>query len=743
MSILFSSLLKRLLIIALPTASLIGCEHTEVQNDNHRASSEVVANYDRSDWKHTQALCSQSQLDQPRASSFGCYRGYSEAQYDQFIRESVYVPVRDGVRLAVDIYRPVKDGKAVTRPMPVIFTFSRYWRATEHPDGMVSTYVGRMPIGQSTIAIKAALDNGSQGDVQGVGLLLAHGYTFVRAEARGTGASYGLRNGDLSGVEALDGKNIVEWIVQQPWSNGRVGMIGQSYEGMSQYLVASANPEGLKAILPGVATFDEYRASWSGAGVLRKYGLAWLAREAKRDGVQKGVESSSINPVDRSGKAVARVDADIDGSQRAAARQERLSDPEATNPMLYFIRQSPEAGELVAAISRAMGTDSPAQIMETLYSVERLSALIEANPELQQTLSRLSFYRDQSEMLKSAQDVGPNNLATLVERINNTDIAVYNWGGWTDFASIDTLLWYVNLDTGNKLTKLAMGPWTHGPNERDDRKEDASYVLRRIEQLRWADFHLRGIGNGMDLEPRATFATLRSSQEFDWQHRAGWPVADTSYRSWYLAPEGGLSAVRGSAGSSGFEVDFTSTLGEQTRYHDAIGLGPNVLPDLTAHGRNGALSFTTAPLEKAVTVTGSAVVSLFLSANVPVVDVNGYLEVVERDGTVRMLADGVMKTSHRRLGQPTYDNLGLPWSDSRKDVVMETPAIEPGRPVRVEFDLQPTSVVFNKGERIRLVVTGAEAHTNLTIPRPTPVRIELAHGGSRASELRLPVQVVE
>ena len=55
-------------------------------------------------------------------SELGQYQGYSAPQYKEFVRQSLYVPMRDGVRLALDIYRPAVNGKAVDTPMPVFFS---------------------------------------------------------------------------------------------------------------------------------------------------------------------------------------------------------------------------------------------------------------------------------------------------------------------------------------------------------------------------------------------------------------------------------------------------------------------------------------------------------------------------------------------------------------------------------------------------------------------------------------------
>ena len=66
------------------------------------------------------AGCEVEQAQAPQAvSEFGKYEGYSEPIYEEWIRSSIYVPMRDGVKLALDIIRPAVDGEPVEEPLPV------------------------------------------------------------------------------------------------------------------------------------------------------------------------------------------------------------------------------------------------------------------------------------------------------------------------------------------------------------------------------------------------------------------------------------------------------------------------------------------------------------------------------------------------------------------------------------------------------------------------------------------------
>ncbi|NLF78513.1 MAG: CocE/NonD family hydrolase, partial [Chloroflexi bacterium] len=143
-----------------------------------------------------------------RVSRFGEYQGYSEPLYDEWVRVSQYVPVRDGTRLAVDIFRPAVGGTPVDDPLPVIWTFHRYHRARVDRAGKLTTILDQAPE---------------------LEMMLRYGYVVAAADVRGGGASFGTRDGEFTRQEALDAYDLTEWFAAQPWSNGKIGMYGLSY----------------------------------------------------------------------------------------------------------------------------------------------------------------------------------------------------------------------------------------------------------------------------------------------------------------------------------------------------------------------------------------------------------------------------------------------------------------------------------------------------------------------------------
>lgn len=158
--------------------------------------------------------------------------------YPDVAHNSLYVPVRDGTRLAVNIYRPAEHGRAVPSQLPVIFSFTPYRARFRDAAGQVTE-----------LALKDRLALRS---------LIAAGYVVAVADIRGKGASFGKRRGFQDRTEAHDGYDLIEWLARQPFSTGKVGMIGCSYLGGTTFHTATTLPPSLKAAFIGASELDKY-----------------------------------------------------------------------------------------------------------------------------------------------------------------------------------------------------------------------------------------------------------------------------------------------------------------------------------------------------------------------------------------------------------------------------------------------------------------------------------------------------
>lgn len=149
--------------------------------------------------------------------------------------KSYYVPAHNGTKLAVDVYVP--NGYQ-NEKLPALLEFTRYWRSMENP--------------KTGEPIPSLRERDS--------LFLRHDYVLVKVDVRGTGASYGRRPGEYTPIEVQDAKYVVEWVINQPWSNGRVGAYGTSYSGTTAELLCATKHDAVKAVIPGWSDFDIYES---------------------------------------------------------------------------------------------------------------------------------------------------------------------------------------------------------------------------------------------------------------------------------------------------------------------------------------------------------------------------------------------------------------------------------------------------------------------------------------------------
>jgi predicted acyl esterase len=160
------------------------------------------------------------------------------SNYKMKVEKNVYVPMRDGVRLAVDIYRPDAPGN-----FPVLLSISPYGKEIQ-----TLPYPFPQPAPDYTNEFKTALWDGNieSGPTDEI---VARGYAHVIGDLRGMGDSEGEGTGDPK-QEGEDGHDIVEWLAKQPWCDGNIGGIGMSYFAMTQVQTALEQPPHLKAIAP-------------------------------------------------------------------------------------------------------------------------------------------------------------------------------------------------------------------------------------------------------------------------------------------------------------------------------------------------------------------------------------------------------------------------------------------------------------------------------------------------------------
>ena len=180
----------------------------------------------------------------------------------------VPIEMDDGVVLRADVFRPVEEGQ-----YPVIMTLGPYAKGLPFQvgyAGMWNVLEAKYP--EIMRGSTCKYQNWETADPE---KWVPDGYVCVRVDSRGAGRSPGYLD-VYSPRENLDYYHCIEWAGTQPWSNGKVGLLGISYYGVNQWLVAQLQPPHLAAMCPFEGYQDFYRECNRHGGILNTFMPEWF-----------------------------------------------------------------------------------------------------------------------------------------------------------------------------------------------------------------------------------------------------------------------------------------------------------------------------------------------------------------------------------------------------------------------------------------------------------------------------------
>ncbi len=565
--------------------------------------------------------------------------------------------MRDGVRIAIDVWLPheISGGG-----LPTAIRGTRYWRR--------------------------ALDDGLRdlAHQKEAERFIAAGMALVTVDARGTGASFGSWAGAWSLDEVEDLGEVVDWIVQQPWSDGTVGAFGTSYDGTTAHLLAATGRAAVKAIIPRFSSFDALRHIACPGGVP----LDWFLYNWDRANHWLDGHPVPDIPLARpAGGRVKPVDADADGSLLAAALAEHAAN----------------------------------------VDLSRMSAAAIADQDMTVGTRLLS-------------EVSPSGRLAEIEA---SGIPLYLWTGWFDGGYSASAL--AQMETGSNPVQVIIGPWCHGaatPMLGSPYAPDAPMSPTIEEQFElMIGFLLRHQRGDKIPAPQPSRLRYYTLGEEAWHDADSWPPPGVTEQTWYLGAEGALArkAPDDEHGRDRYEVDFEATTGTETRWHSLIGGPPVVYPDRAGQDQL-LLTYTSAPLDRDLEVTGTPAITLHVTSTHEDGNFIVYLEEVAPNGTVTYLTEGMLRAIHRKVStDPPYAVFGPYHSISRDDI---EPLVS-GILTELTFTLFPISVLIRRGHRLRIAVAGHDNEVFRRVPDTGRPVITIERSAARASRLTLPVMDVK
>jgi uncharacterized protein len=561
----------------------------------------------------------------------------SGAGSDVAIARDVMIAMRDGVRLAADVYRPAQGGVASEGRFPALLMRTPYSKAVRAP----------------------AFAN----------YFAARGYVVVVEDVRGRYQSEGRWRPLYD--DGADGYDTAEWIGHQSWCDGGIGTLGTSYEGATQQALAIAGAPFVKTMIPLFSMSDpgRYGVRHNGAFELRWFN--WVFSMG-----------------------------DPNGPPNLVAAARAAGDPAAAPALAELVNHVPE---YVVALPLRAGTTP-----------------LKFAPDYEKWLIDVMSHGGADPVYTAMGIDVPDHMADY------KDMPVYHVTGWYDSWTLQVAnLNFAGLRAHKRsLQRLIVGPWIHsrpGVSVAGDAQftPDAAIDLNAFEQ-RWFDHWLKGVDNGVEREAPVRLYVMGGGDAHKtpegrvfvggrWRDEEEWPLSRARATAYYLHG-GGLLSVEHAAPHAPLRYRFdprhpVPTLGgnlssqgalasqgaTDQRCHTDLWTCTDSLP-LSA--RNDVLVFQTPPLREDMEVTGRLIVKLWAASDAPDTDFTAKLIDVYPPnadfprGIDLNVGDGIVRARYRN-GPMTPEML------------------ERGKVYELTIELYPTSLVFQRGHRVRLDVSSS------------------------------------
>jgi len=483
--------------------------------------------------------------------------------------EHARIPMSDGITLGAAIYRPDAAGK-----FPVLMLLRYFREGADHGE-----------------------------------FFARRGYVVALVDSRGRGDSEGQWKSYVN--EPRDGYEAQQWLGRQPWSNGKIGTFGISYNAFTQLMAAPLGSPYLKCLFP-----EE--------GQQTNFGHLY------NDGVMQ------LNVVFQFG---------------------------------LFTRGKLQTQKILS-------------ITDPHYLQLPLIGAVDKFPDVQ----HVKDWFEHSSYDEYWKSYG------IKEKYSKIKVPAYFTTGWYDnlchenWRNFQGFREQGGSEAARTGTKILVGPWKHGGSR--------SYPGLMDLKLRWYDYWLKDIQNGIDKEPPIKIYVMGANR---WRDEHEWPLARTEFTSFYITSrgkansalgDGRLGTARPSEDSPPDRFTYDPEHPVYTNGGQISTLVPGPRDRQETQQRNDILVYTSDPLIEDLEVTGPVRMKLYAASTVVNTDFTATLTDVFPDGRAIHICEGIRGVTFREsLEEPTF--------------------ITPGEVYEYTIDMWETSMVFKKGHRMRLEISSS------------------------------------
>ena len=559
-----------------------------------------------------------------------------ELQRIAVVDRKLMVPMRDGVKMQFDVYRP----KNAAGPVPAIFV--------------------RTPYNMNFWDVNLGAPADMTAQIEAV----RRGYAYVGANERGHFFSEG--NYDILGPPITDGTDEIQWISSQSWSNGKVGLIGCSSTAEWQMAVAAQSPKGLATIIPqgfgaGVGRVKPYyeQGNWYRGGAVQMLFIDWLYGE-----------QNQVRPTFPPGTS----QEDLIRAAKSFDLAQRLPPVDWSKAFWHLPTK-----DLLKVLGGPRGI-----FADTMPGIATGGAMIQRTPN-DPAWYRGGLFHDDMKInvpglwFMSWYDVsvGPN-------------LATYNHVRRTADPAIANQQYAVIAPTLHCAYKRATENTIVGERSVGDARLDYDALT-----YGWFDYFLKGEKNGLlDTLPKIRYYTMGSNK---WQTADSWPPKNSEGMTFYLASEGGANTRNGNGvlttkvpaadKPDSFSYDPTKPVlsrgGNVCCQGNALSGG--AVDQQETELRNDVLVYTTEPLKDGMELTGPIEATIYLSSDRKDTDVTVKVIDVYPDGKAYNLDETIQRVRYREGYDkpPTFIEPGKVYKVALQPMTTSN-YFAPGHRIRIE-----------------------------------------------------------
>ncbi|MBO9534319.1 MAG: CocE/NonD family hydrolase [Solirubrobacteraceae bacterium] len=556
----------------------------------------------------------------------------------------VDIPMRDGILLRADIHEPTDPatGQPAPGPFPVILSETPYGKQLGELSPQTAELTGYEP------------------------QLIKRGYIQVIVDVRGAGGSQGTFD-LLSPTEQQDSVQVIDFVSKLPRSNGKVGMLGHSYVGITQLLAAGNVGKGspLKAIFPIMATNNPYRELVTEGGLFNLTSIPAYSTLV--------LAATMLNPT-------AQLPRDPVDALKLTTGHALGSTLWATDTIGPGLAGGPTAYDQEFWKARA-----PGEMLDKIVDNGVAAYLVGGSYDVFQTGEVLNF-------------VGLQNAAA----------------GHAPHGPLQT-----SKPLSGKY-QLTVGPWYHQANF-------GEWSVQHAE-LAWFDRWLKGIATGVDETTEPLHVIEHDGTEYS---TGALPLAGAKPTKFYLGASKGLSTKKPTAllGADTFSFSVAGVTCTRALEQWSTGLPNTILNALGAQDpcadrrpglerSLGQRSYTTDALDEPLQIAGPGSMSIEATSTTKDTEFVVTLQDVAPDGQVLDLTAGALLGSHRAQDDDkSWPGAGgdplLPWHPHTKAAKR---AVVPLKTTRYDVAIRPVFATVPKGHRLRVVIATSDVPHLIAIP---------------------------